>query len=36
MARDCTVAQRQMQLMAVGEVSPTAIVAMVGMVGNGH
>jgi transposase len=32
-ARDCTVAQRLMQLMGVGEVSATAIVAMVG---NGH
>lgn len=33
MARQCTVAQRLMQLMGVGEVSATAIVAMVG---NGH
>jgi transposase len=33
MARECTVAQRLMQLMGVGEVSATAIVAMVG---NGH
>jgi transposase len=30
MARECTVAQRLMQLMGVGEVSATAIVAMVG------
>jgi transposase len=30
MARDCTAAQQLMQLMGVGEITATALVAMVG------